>query len=606
MSTGKNEKISLDAKPNWRELWDAVRPSPGLLILGFVGVLLNRAAGFALPASAKYLVDDILATGKWDKMGPLAIAVFAATLIQAGTTLLLMRALSAAGQRMMASYRKRLHDKLLSLSVSFFDSSRTGTLASSVMNDVENLRNLVGAGLFEFVGSVLASILSLGVLLWLSPRLTGVLLGAIAVSAFFIIRGFSRVDSIVSERLRLTRELGGQLNETLSGIRVVKAYCAERVRSADFSATVNGLVDASLGAARAFASLSFAATLVLGVVGMLLMYLGALEIGAGRMSLGDLATYMAFLAYMLIPLYLAVAIGSQLAEAGPSLGRIQQLLNEPSEGDRPERNLTLDHVRGHVVFDRVIFGYEPDKVILHELSFEAGPGRTIAMVGSSGSGKTTTASLIAGFYAPQSGRILVDGVDLSRLRLPSYRRALGIVLQETFLFDGSIRDNVAFARPDATEEEVLAACRAAYVDDFANRLDKGLATLVGERGVKLSGGQRQRVALARAILADPAILILDEATSSLDAESEAIVQRALARLMQGRTTFVIAHRLSTVENADEILVLDQGCIVERGRHSELIRGAGRYSELYAWQRIEENRATSRILHAVHAERGALS
>ncbi len=572
-----------------RDIWDLVRPRRWALALGLVLIVINRAAGLVLPASAKYLVDDVIGKRHIAMLAPLVGAVLVATVIQGITSYSLTQLLSKAAQRMIAELRRKVQAHVGRLPVAYYDANKTGVLVSRIMTDVEGVRNLVGTGLVDFAGGVITAIIALIVLLRISAPLTGIALVLLAGFSLVLRRAFRVVRPIFRERSKINAEVTGRLTESLGGVRVVKGYHAEEREAEVFSGGVERLLANILRALTTTSLMSLAATIVMGVVGALIMYLGTQQIFADKLTLGGFVTFTAFLAFLVAPVFQVVGIGTQLTEAVAGLDRTREVLHEHPEDEDAGRTVTLGPARGEIVFDNVSFAYEEPKSVLHGISFQARPGTVTALVGSSGSGKSTIIGLVAAFYTPAEGRILIDGIDLATARLDSYRTQLGVVLQDTFLFDGTIRENVAFARPGATEEQILEACRIARVDEFAETFEKKYDTVVGERGVKLSGGQRQRVSIARAILADPRILILDEATSSLDSESEEAIQRGLAYLMQGRTTFVIAHRLSTIRRADQILVVEAGRIVERGRHAQLMAARGRYYDLYTRQHgIEEN------------------
>jgi subfamily B ATP-binding cassette protein MsbA len=451
------------------------------------------------------------------------------------------------------------------------------------MNDVEGIRNLVGTGLVELVGGLLTAIIAMVILVGISPVMTGVTVVMLAVFGFMLARAFRKVRPIFRERGQIYSEVTGRLTESLGGVRVVKGYHAESREADVFSGGVGRLLGNVLKSLTAISVMNLAASVLLGIVGGVVMYVGARQVLSGAMTLGGLVTFTAFLAFLVAPVFQVVTVGTQLTEAIAGLDRTREVLRENPEHTDPKRTVSLGPIRGEVEFRDVHFSYEPGKPVLHGISFASRPGSVTALVGSSGSGKSTIIGLIAAFHAPSEGAVLVDGVDLTTVRLNSYRTQLGVVLQESFLFDGTIRENVAFGRPGATEEQILEACRIARVDEFAETFEKKYDTVVGERGVKLSGGQRQRVSIARAILADPRILILDEATSSLDSESEAMIQQGLSYLMRGRTTFVIAHRLSTIRRSDQILVVEAGRILERGTHQSLYASNGRYFDLYTKQ-----------------------
>ncbi len=579
----------LDWKKVWPDIRDLVLPRRGVLALGLLLIVVSRVCGLVLPASTKFLVDDVLVNRRAELLGPLVAAVLAATAVQALTGFALTQLLSKSAQRLIAELRIRVQKHVCRLPASFFDSQKTGQLVSRIMNDVEGVRNLVGTGLVEFLGGLLTAVLSFAILMRISPQLTLMALCIVLCFGLLLGKAFRTLRPIFRERSVITAEVTGRLAETLGGIRVVKAYHAEAREDEVFAGGVRRILDNVFRSLTGVSLLSLSATVLLGVVGALVMYVGGRQILAGALTLGGFVTFTAFLAFMIAPVFQVVGIGTQLTEAIAGLERTRELLDTPAESQDAARMIELGPVRGEVQFDDVWFQYEEGKEVLRGVSFTAAPGTVTALVGSSGSGKSTILGLIASFYTPTRGRVLVDGVDLSRVTLESYRRQLGVVLQETFLFDGTIRENVAFARPEASEEEVLAACRLARVDEFAERMPEGYDTVVGERGVKLSGGQKQRVSIARAILADPRILLLDEATSSLDSETEALIQEGLGHLMQGRTTFVIAHRLSTIRRAHRILVVEEGLVVEDGTHEELLAARGRYHELYTRQHgLERN------------------
>jgi ABC-type multidrug transport system fused ATPase/permease subunit len=564
-------------------LKELVRPRRKLLALGFFLMLINRIAGLVLPASTKYLVDNVIVKQQVWLLKPLVLGVFIATLVQGSTSFTLTQLLSKEAQRLIAQLRRKVQDHVGRLPVAYYDSNKSGILVSRIMSDVEGVRNLVGTGLVEFVGGILTAIFSLIFLLRISPLLTLVALVFIGSFAGVLRKAFGFIRPIFRERGKINAEVTGRLTESLAGVRVVKGYHAEAEEAVVFSGGVQRLLDNVLKSLTATSLMSLSATTLMGVVGATVMYLGARQILSHTLTLGDFMTFTAFMAFLIAPMVQAVAIGTQLTEALAGLDRTQEVLAEKPEDEDPRRTGVIGPIEGRVAFDRVNFSYQPGKPVLYDVSFESLPGTVTALVGPSGSGKSTIISLIAAFHDPVDGMVRVDEADLSNVRLDAYRTQLGVVLQDTFLFDGTIRENVAFARPQATEDQIMAACRIARVDEFAEKFEKRYDTIVGERGVKLSGGQRQRVSIARAILADPRILILDEATSSLDSESEAAIQAGLAYLMKGRTTFVIAHRLSTIRRADQILVVEEGRIVERGTHESLYDLQGRYYDLYTRQ-----------------------
>lgn len=578
----------LAKKPtNWKAVWpdirDLILPRRKQLLLGLALIVISRTSGLVLPASTKFLVDDILAKHRGELLAPLILAVLGATVLQAGTSFWLTQLLSKSAQKLIAELRCKVQSHIGRLPVTYFDANKSGQLVSRIMNDVEGVRNLVGTGLVEFLGGILTAILSFFVLLRISPMLTGMALGVVLAFSLVLRHAFNTLRPIFRERGKITAEVTGRLTESLGGIRVIKGYHAEEREERVFQAGANRILENVFKSLTGVSILSLSATVLLGLVGALVMYVGGRQILAGSLTLGGFVTFTAFLGFLVAPVFQVVGIGTQLTEAVAGLERTREVLNELTEDSHPGRTGRLGPLRGDVRFEDVRFSYEAGKEVLHGVSFHAPPGTVTALVGSSGSGKSTTIGLVSAFHTPASGRVLVDGVDLAGVQLASFRTQLGVVLQETFLFDGTIRENVAFARPDASEEQIQEACRIARVDEFAERFPERYETVVGERGVKLSGGQKQRVSIARAILADPRILILDEATSSLDSETEAMIQEGLAYLMKGRTTFVIAHRLSTIRRADQILVMEDGLILERGTHAELYAARGRYYDLYTRQ-----------------------
>ncbi len=571
------------------EVWSLVKPRRGTLFLGLLLIVVSRVAGLVLPASTKYLVDDVIGKQRTELLTPIFLAVLGATAIQAVTSFSLTQLLSKSAQKLIAEMRRRVQQHVGRLSVTYFDENKTGVLVSRIMNDVEGVRNLVGTGLVEFVGGLLTAALALVMLLRISVMLTGIALGVMLLFTFFLQRAFSTLRPVFRERGKITAEVTGRLTESLAGVRVIKGYHAESREEDTFGAGVQRILDNILKSLTGISFMSLSATLLLGIVGAIVMYVGAHQILDGTLTLGGFMTFTAFLAFLVAPMFQIVGIGTQLTEALAGLERTREVLSELREDRDPGRTVDLPPIHGEVTFESVDFSYEEGKPVLHDVSFVAKPGTVTALVGSSGSGKSTTIGLVAAFHKPTAGRVLVDATDLSTVRLASYRTQLGVVLQDTFLFDGTIRENIAFSKPNATEAEIMEACRIARVDEFAGRFTEKYDTIIGERGVKLSGGQRQRLSIARAILADPRILILDEATSSLDSESEQMIQEGLSFLMRGRTTFVIAHRLSTIRRAEQILVMEEGRIVERGTHDSLYSAEGRYHELYTKQHgLESN------------------
>ncbi len=579
-------------KINWQslpEIWALIRPRRGILLLGLVLTAINTMAGFVLPLSSKYLFDNVITKRQMQLLLPIVLAVIGATLIKGLSSFTLTQLLSKSAQRMITDLRKQVQAHIGRLPISFYDANKTGVLVSRIMTDVEGVRNLIGTGLVEFVGGLMTAIVALIYLLFVNASMTLLAFAILIVFALFLNYAFATIRPIFRARPKINAEVTGRLTESLGGVRVVKGYHAEDREEQVFGAGVQRLLDNVLKTLTATSIMSLSGATLMGLVSAVIMYMGARHILAGTMTNGQLISYTAFLVLLVAPVFQIVAIGTQITEAITGLERTREILNEAKEDADPKRSVTLERINGLVGFDNVHFSYEPGKEVLHGISFVAEPGTVTALVGPSGSGKSTIIGLISAFYTPSEGRALVDGYDLATVRLSSYRTQLGVVLQETFLFDGTIRENVAYARPNAGEEEIMAACRIARVDEFAENFKEKYDTVVGERGVKLSGGQKQRVSIARAILADPRILILDEATSSLDSESEALIQEGLRYLMRGRTTFVIAHRLSTIRRAEQILVVQDGKILERGTHQTLYAAQGRYYELYTKQHeVETN------------------
>jgi ABC-type multidrug transport system fused ATPase/permease subunit len=579
----KKKSAAQNLKSAWPMIRDLVRPRRALLAGSFVVLIIGRLCGLVLPYSTKILIDRVIAKHRSDLLLPLVGAVLAATLVQGLCSFSLTQLLSKEGQRAIAELRRMVQAHVGRLSLSYYDSTKTGVLVSRIMSDVEGVRNLIGTGLVEFSGGVLTAILALAILLKMNAWMTLIALGFLLVLMIALSRAFKIIRPIFRERSKINAEVTGRLTESLGGVRVVKGYHAEERESGVFSGGVERLLNNVLKSLTATSVMGLTSTVTLGVVSSIIMFIGARQIMAGHMTVGELFSYTMFMGFLVAPVAQIASIGTQITEALAGLDRTREVLSERQEHQDPERAIVLPRIEGAVSFEHVNFAYDPGKPVLEDVSFEAQPGTMTALVGSSGSGKSTMIGLVAAFYKPTSGRVTIDGVDLSRVRLDSYRSGLGVVLQDSFLFDGTIRENIAFSRPEATEEEIMQACRIAHVDEFAERFAEKYDTIIGERGVKLSGGQKQRVSIARAVLANPRILILDEATSSLDSESEAYIQQGLKYLMQGRTTFVIAHRLSTIRQADQILVVEAGRIVERGRHEELLALHGRYYDLYTRQ-----------------------
>lgn len=577
-------------KVDWKafpEVWAMIRPRRGIMFLGLALVAINRVSGLVLPGSSKYLFDNVITRKETHLLVPIVLAVIGATVVQGLTSFTLTQLLSKSAQRMITELRKQVQAHIGRLPVSFYDANKTGVLVSRIMSDVEGVRNLIGTGLVEFVGGLLTALMALIILLRISALMTVVAFLVMLAFALFLNKAFSTIRPIFRARPKINAEVTGRLTESLGGVRVVKGYHAEAREEEVFGNGAQRLLDNVLKTLTATSLMSLSGATLMGIVSAVVMFLGSKQVLAGTMTPGQLLQYSGFLVLLVAPVFQIVAIGTQITEAITGLERTREILNESMEDQDPNRTIALGRIDGRVSFDDVHFAYEPGKEVLHGISFLSEPGTVTALVGPSGSGKSTIIGLLSAFYIPTLGRVLIDDIDLSRVLLSSYRTQLGVVLQETFLFDGSIRENVAYARPNASEAEIMEACRIARVDEFAENFEKKYDTVVGERGVKLSGGQKQRVSIARAILADPRILILDEATSSLDSESEALIQEGLRYLMRGRTTFVIAHRLSTIRRAEQILVVQDGRILERGSHESLYQARGRYFELYTKQHAVE-------------------
>jgi ABC-type multidrug transport system fused ATPase/permease subunit len=583
-------KKPLKASHIFRDLSDLVWPRRKLFALGLVLVFINRAASLVLPGSTKILIDKVVQQKRQDLLIPLAEVVGAAILVQAVTSFILTQVLSTSAQHLIAEMRIRVQRHIGRLPIRYYDANKTGALVSRIMSDVEGVRNLVGTGLVEFIGGIFTAIIAFGLLLKINATLTLIALGFLAVFGSILQKAFRSIRPIFRERGKINAEVTGRLTESLGGVRIVKGFHAEEREAAVFEGGAMRLFENVRKTLFATSVISMTSTLLMGIVSITVMIVGGRLITRGAMTIGDFFAFTLYLGFLVAPVFQMVSIGTQITEAFAGLDRMHEVLEEQPEDVNLERVTNFGNIRGHIQFDNVGFEYEAGKPVLVGVTLDAVPGTVTALVGSSGSGKSTLIGLVAAFANPASGSVFVDGINLSTVTLDSYRSQLGVVLQDNFLFDGSIKENILFGRPDATDEEVLRAATIARVDEFALRLEKGLDTIVGERGVKLSGGQRQRVAIARAILADPRILILDEATSSLDTESESLIQEGLAALMAGRTTFVIAHRLSTIRSADQILVLEHGEIVERGTHAQLIAQQGRYFDLYTRQAgLEANR-----------------
>ncbi len=564
----------------WAETRELLHKHRAKLAIGLSLMLVNRIVGFVLPYTSKVLIDDVIGKQRADLLVPLALAGAGATIVQAITSFALSQVVSIAGQRAITDMRRRVQARVLRLPVSFFDSTQSGILIQRVMSDAEGVRNLVGTGIVQLIGSVFTASIALGVLFWLNWKLTTATLLILGIFGAVMAYAFKKLRPVFRERSKIYAEVSGRLGQALGGARVVKVYTAEKREEVVFSKGAHRLFRNIASTITGTSAVTTFGTLFIGAVGVLMMVVGGQDLLAGRMTLGDWVMYIFFIGLVTIPVMQLASIGTQITEAFAGLDRIRDIMQTPTEDADDVNRATLDDASGDIAFEQVWFEYRPGIPVLKDVTFTARAGTTTALVGSSGSGKSTLISLIMAFARPLKGRIMLAGRDLGDVRLRDYRRQLGVVLQDNFLFDGTIAENIAFSRPGATKDDISAVARIAHCEEFITQFPDGYDTVVGERGVKLSGGQRQRVAIARAILADPKILILDEATSSLDSEAEQHIREGLRELRRGRTTFVIAHRLSTITSADQILVMEGGEIVERGTHSELLARNGRYRQLY--------------------------
>lgn len=587
MTNGKNKRV--DYSSAWSEARKIIWNARWRLMVGSILLLVSRLAGMVLPASTKYIGDEVFVNQRYEILKWIALAIGGATLVQGVTSFALSQILGVAAQRAITEMRKRVQAHVERLPISYFDSTQSGQLISRIMNDAEGIRNLVGTGLGQILGSIVTAVIAIGVLLWLNWQLTIATIIVLLIFGGVLLYAFKVLRPVFRERGQITAEVTGRLGESLGGIRIVKAYTAEKREELSFARGAHRLFRNVAKTVTGVSAISSFSSVVIGAVAVVMIVIGGNAVQAGTMTLGDFLMYISFTFLLAMPVIELTSIGSQITEALAGLDRIREVMSMRTEVDEDSKRAPLPRVTGTVEFNDVEFAYEADVPVLKGVSFHSDAGSTTALVGSSGSGKSTILSLVLNFIQPQKGRVLIDGKDLQTVRLRDYRRHLGVVLQDNFLFDGTILDNIRFANPEADLRTIKEMCRVANADEFIERFPDGYETVVGERGVKLSGGQRQRIAIARALLADPRILILDEATSSLDSESEAMIQEGLSNLRRGRTTFVIAHRLSTIRSADQILVVEGGEIVERGTHDELIALNGRYKQLYDKQyRFETN------------------
>lgn len=558
-------------------------PRRNLVFIGLILIVLSRLASLVLPWKSKALLDDVIPNKDYVELRNLLIIVGLAILVQAVTSFLLTKILSVQAQYLISELRAQVQKKVLSLPISFFDNTKSGALVSRIMTDVEGVRNLIGTGLVQMVGGTITAVISLVLLISISPSMTLFVLVPVAIFGIIALKAFGYIRPIFRTRGKINAEVTGRLTETLAGVRVIKAFNAEAQENKTFEIGVDRLFQNVKKSLTATAFMTSASTFLLGIASTGIMGIGGYKIMVGDLTIGDFLSFTLLLGFMIAPIVQMSNIGSQLTEAFAGLDRTEELMNMTAEEDNEARTIVLETLKGNIEFEDVSFSYEAGKEVLHHINFKAPAGSVTALVGSSGSGKSTIAGLAATFLTPTGGTVFIDDQDLSKVKLSSYRQYLGVVLQDEFLFEGTIRENILFPRPDASEAELQHAVKAAYVNEFTDRFDEGLDTVIGERGVKLSGGQRQRLAIARAILANPRIIILDEATSNLDTESEGFIQKSLSELMKDRTTIVIAHRLSTIRKADQILVIEGGQIAERGTHEELIAKQGRYYDLYTYQ-----------------------
>lgn len=562
---------------------EIILPRKKILFLGLFLIIVNRLAGLVLPGSSKYLIDNVIANKNYELLKIIIVVVFLAIAVQSITSFSLVRLLSVEAQHLISLLRAKIQKHILFLPVKYFDNNKSGALVSRIMTDAEGVRNLVGTGLVQLFGGILTSIVSLIILLKINVMMTLVTIVPLIIFGLIMLKAFAYIRPIFRKRSVINADVTGRLTESLGGIRVIKGFNAEKQEIKIFE---NGVERLFLNVKKSLTSTSLvtsSATFLMGIASIAIMAVGGNLIIENQLTAGDFVAFVLYLGFLIAPVVQMSNIGSQITEAFAGLDRMDEIFRMKQETEDSKRTIVLSDIKGDISFENVHFSYEDNNKVLHNITFDAPAGTVTALVGTSGSGKTTIAGLAASYFSPQSGTIYIDGQDLSRVTLESYRSRLGVVLQDDFLYEGTIRENILFPKPDASEEKLIEAVNAAYVNEFSDRFENGLDTLIGERGVKLSGGQRQRIAIARALLADPKILILDEATSNLDTESEKYIQQSLEKLMKGRTTFVIAHRLSTIRRADQILIVEEGKIVECGTHDELIKKEGRYYQLYTYQ-----------------------
>lgn len=584
LKSSKKDKELLKPKVTMAQAFKTIIwPRRNLVFIGLILIVIKSLSALVLPWQSKVLLDEVVPNKDYSQLYSLIAIVIGAIAIQAVTSFLLTRILSVQAQYLISELRAQVQKKVLTLPISFFDNTKSGALVSRIMTDVEGVRNLIGTGLVQLVGGSFTAIISLVILIKLNPWMTLFVFIPLSIFGYIALRAFKYIRPIFRVRGKINAEVTGRLTETLAGVRVIKAFNAEQQENTVFEKGVEKLYQNVKKSLTATAFMTSSSTFLIGVATTGIMGIGGYYMILGEMTTGDFLFFTLILGFMIAPIVQMSNIGSQLTEALAGLDRTEELMNMTAEEDAQDRHIQLDNLQGNIEFDDVSFSYEEGKQVLHNINFKAPAGSVTALVGSSGSGKSTIAGLSATFLTPKTGKISIDNQDLSKVKLSSYRKFLGVVLQDEFLFEGTIKENIMFPRPNASEAELQNAVKAAYVNEFTDRFDEGLDTLIGERGVKLSGGQRQRLAIARAILANPKVIILDEATSNLDTESEALIQKSLNELVKDRTTIVIAHRLSTIRKADQILVIEAGHIVERGTHDELIAKQGRYYDLYTYQ-----------------------